>query len=525
MFRVVHIARTVDAVHHVFLDECVRLAAQGVDAGRVVHVACVVMNVVVAHAVVGHGARLLVPSPSKTYSCVRHIAYLVVLDDDAAHVACPDAHASPVFVGRIADAIPLDGESCANLPSVAWVVGQVGFVGLSGKGTCQDGRAAYVGERAVLYLSARCVLVIVERRGSEMAEGAVLEDDAIGSVYIDRRLGTSHPALVVEPVVAVGSPPLWANLVGLGHVHPCLQWRMTLERGPQPRRMLEGDALEQDVADGSVRRAFHAHQVLQHRCLHAGRQHVLAWQRVVVETVGVGVEIPFPRLVEHAGRVGQIERGVVLAVGCHHGRWPGMHEVDVAFRIVESHRRTVAHHLYVLDAQVGYAPHFVQHHLRPFPVSFLQLGGEFAHGICRHVDGFFLLVHRDNPVHLLKVGHVACPHCLSAVHPQLSELRRPSVELGHVGHPEPALPPPSLDGHGAADDDIPRGHYRQRLVFGTDHDGLRQAVHAWLQPQNAPAAMPLRHGQARLLQGLLNGERTRLHVDGELSRRLHVGKA
>ena len=272
------------------------------------------------------------------------------------------------------------------------------------------------------------------------------------------------------------------------------------------------------MAHRTVRCALHTEQRFQCRCLNLGRAHVLAGPGIVVKAVRIGVEKPLAGLIEQAARVGQVESRVVLAPRCHHGRRPRVHEVHVALGVVEGDGGAVAHHPDALDAQVGHAPHLVEHHLGVFLVrNGLHSGG-------RHVERLLRLVHRTYLLHLLEVAHVARPDGFTAVHPQLAELQRPTVELRNVGHPELSLSSPALDEHAAADGHVAIGFQRDVFVLRTDDDGLRQTVDARLQLQHAPVAVVLHDEQPGLLQGLFDGEFTGFHFHIELARGLHAAQ-
>ena len=182
------------------------------------------------------------------------------------------------------------------------------------------------------------------------------------------------------------------------------------------------------MANGTVGRAFHFEQCFQSGSLHLGCSHVLTRAWVVVELTGVGVEEPFAGFIEQMAAVGQVESRVVHAAWCHHRRRPRVHEVHMALGVVEGDGSTVAHHSDVLDAKVGDAPHFVEHHLGRIGHERRAVGHERPDGFGRHVDGSRRLVDGEDAIHLLEVADVACLDGLPAVHPQLSELQRAAVE-------------------------------------------------------------------------------------------------
>ena len=86
-----------------------------------------------------------------------------------------------------------------------------------------------------------------------------------------------------------------------------------------------------------------------------------------------------------------------------------------------------------------------------------------------------LLVVGADAVHLFKVDHVARPYRFLTVYPQLAEINRPAVKVGHVSHHQLALLLPSRNLHAAADYGI-LAHQLQSAVFRAQSQGFIQEV-------------------------------------------------
>ena len=383
-------------------------------------------------------------------------------------------------------------------------------MGVGTEAACQYAVAADVSDGAVADVSALGIFMEFHSRRGAMREGAAEEVHVFGTVHADGCRRTAYPSLVVELMVAVGAYHLWSQLICLSHIHACLERGMTADGWSHPCGMAEGDAFEGDVTHGIVGGAAYAEQGLHGRSLNICRRHILALEWDIVYFLFPGIEIPLSGSVEQRLVVGEIEGGVV-AVGCHHRRWPGVHEMDVAFGLMEGDGGAVALYSDALDAQVCHTPHLMYHHLGMTGMEYL------SDGCCRNIECLVLLVDASDAIHVLEVAHISGSHCLSAVYPQLAELQRTTIKLGHIGYVCLALLLPSRYLHSAAHHSIAVGYEACAAVFGPHRDGLVQPVGACLEADGHVFGSLHAARLSCLLQCLLYGVGSWLHhnVGGE----------
>ena len=189
--------------------------------------------------------------------------------------------------------------------------------------------------------------------------------------------------------------------------------------------MAEGNALYGDVAHGALCTTDKFHQ-----CLENGNNSLvdsLAFVGQIIELVGLDVMIPLAGLIYQLFGIRQVERRRMFCVRCHR-RWPWMLKLEFRLWVVKADSSRVALERDTLDAQVGGTPHLVQYH---FGIGCLH---DFLHRLAWHPQNVVLLVVGADAVHLFKVAHVACSDCLLSVHPQLSEVHRVTVEVGHISY-------------------------------------------------------------------------------------------
>ena len=178
--------------------------------------------------------------------------------------------------------------------------------------------------------------------------------------------------------------------------------------------------------------------------------------------------VPLPGLVQQFLGVRQVERRRVLRVG-RHRRGPRVLELQLGLWVVERQGSGVALHSDTLDTEVASTPHLVKHQLR------ISAPGNLCHRLLRHPQHALLLVVGQYTVHSFKVADVARPDGLLTACPQLAEVHRPAVEVGHVSHQQLALALPACHRHAAADGGT-TALYGQSAVLGTQPQGLIQAV-------------------------------------------------
>ena len=154
--------------------------------------------------------------------------------------------------------------------------------------------------------------------------------------------------------------------------------------------------------------------------------------------------MPLPRTVEQSLGIGQIERRIA-SVGCYHRARPRVLKLNAALRVMETDSRRVACDVNGFYTQIGHTPHFVEHHFGVGRIRYL------LHGLGRNPNHTLCLIYATNAIHLLKIGHIACTHCLPAANPQLSKVQGTTVERRYVGHPQAALFPPTGQGYPATD--------------------------------------------------------------------------
>ena len=165
----------------------------------------------------------------------------------------------------------------------------------------------------------------------------------------------------------------------------------------------------------------------------------------------------------------------MLGIWCHR-RGPGVLELQLGFRVVEAHGNGVALHRHALDAQVGGAPHLVQHQFEVFTIYYVGYGGlGYPEDVVPFVVG-------ADAVHLFEVADIACPCGFLAIDVELSEVDGTAVEVGHTGYQIFALPLPIRDGH-AASDDGSIAFYAESTVLRTQSQRFVQIIGASTQMQ------------------------------------------
>lgn len=125
MVGVVDIDRVVDVFDYVLKDEGLWLSTEGVDAGTVVHVAGIMVDVVAIDLIASHAVNRLCPPPTEVDAGIRHLANFVMSDDTVRDIAAADAETAPILIRHIIYIIISDDESVADNTAILWVVWQV----------------------------------------------------------------------------------------------------------------------------------------------------------------------------------------------------------------------------------------------------------------------------------------------------------------------------------------------------------------------------------------------------------------
>ena len=238
--------------------------------------------------------------------------------------------------------------------------------------------------------------------------------------------------------------------------------------------------------------AYEFHQGFQHR--HYRLADGLACPRHVIHFVLADVVIPFSRLIQQFLGIGQIERRGMLRVR-RHRRGPGMFKLQSVLWLMEANSRGIALWGNALDAQVGGAPHFVQHH---FGVWSLQ---NFLHRFPGNPQHMVLLVVSTDAVHLLEITDIARPDGFLSVHPQLTEVNRTSVEVGHIGHQQLPLTFPTGNLHTATDNGI-LSLDGQSAVLRSEPQGLIEIIGTCLKMDGHFGGLSQSSHFAGLAQGI-----------------------
>ena len=116
--------------------------------------------------------------------------------------------------------------------------------------------------------------------------------------------------------------------------------------------------------------------------------------------------------------------------------------------LVETDSRRVALWGNALNAQVGGTPHFVQHHFGVWSLQYL------LDGFPGNPQDMVLLIVGTDAVHLLEITDITRPDSFLPVHPQLTEVNRTPVEVGHIGHQQLTLTFPTGNLHTSTDNGI-----------------------------------------------------------------------
>ena len=226
MVGVVDIRRTSDIADDVLADDGTGLIAEGIDAGAVVHVLCVVIDKVGVNLIILHADKVAVPTPTEADASVGNIVNGIVVNSYAIDISGGNGDTAPVLVSDVMEVAVADGLTSANLAEVGGCVGQMGFKAFGREGAADVTVHGDISKGTVCRRATTTSKDVVETRAAEVFEATAVEVDVLSVAQFNSGVGTTEPALIVELVV-VGTVNLWAELVCFSEVHASLQGDVT----------------------------------------------------------------------------------------------------------------------------------------------------------------------------------------------------------------------------------------------------------------------------------------------------------
>ncbi len=204
---------------------------------------------------------------------------------------------------------------------------------------------------------------------------------------------------------------------------------MPLLRGPEPRGVGKGDAVEFNIRHRLIKRTFHLNQRFQRGPKNARGRQIFAAARPVIDFAVA--HTPFTGRIEELNGVGEEKRRLIFLV---HRHWrPWVLKLEVAFRLIKG------------QAKHSFTPSTWMVFTRNTAISqtwSTAIGGSTARDAppparagCRYHGSLIGFIPRDEARESFAVWFAGA-NGFRAVHPKLAEFHNLAVDTRGIRHPD-----------------------------------------------------------------------------------------